>query len=737
MVCTYEKTIFENKENGFCIAAYRTTDPSVPAEARNGYIKDNSIHFTATGYQLPTINTIDFDLTGNWEKSKYGMQLHVQSFIEVIPKTEAGIIGYLSSGLIHGVGEKMGKKIVGLFGLDTLNILENSPERLLEVKGITQRKLDKIIASYKESTAIREIVTYLTPFGISVAKAVKIKKEFGDKSMEVLKTQPFLLCSIKGFAFKTVDAIARKTACRLNDSMRIRGALGYVLDEAASGAGHLYLFQKDLRNQAYDLLNDGFAQEVVTGKEVYLELSAMISEKQLINDNQNIYRPYFWYAECDVAEAIYELLKGKLDLEVDLDAEITQAQQTLGITLSPAQIQAVRMCFEHQVSVITGGPGTGKTTILKVIMEVYRRIAPKSQILLTAPTGRAARRMSESTGFLNAQTMHAALGLISDENDYINGSEMLDYDFIIADELSMMDMQLAKEFFTRLQPEAHVLLVGDPDQLPSVGAGNVLREIINAGVVPVTSLDVVFRQAKNSRIMLNAQKINSGDTQLMYGPDFQFVDAETEEDTLAFIRSAYKKEIAENGVDAVQILSPMRQKCITGTKALNETLQEIANPARPGIAEVKYGTKVFRKNDRVLQLRNMEEVSNGDVGYIRGIYKNDSGTTVTVEFSGGRVVDYESEDLAMLDHAYAMTIHKSQGSEFQTIIVPLLKRFYRMLRRNLVYTGITRSKEKVILIGQRAALAMAIRTNDVNTRNTMLSDRIKNLYAQDGKKRAC
>lgn len=519
MLCTYERTIYENGDNGFCIALFTTQDSTVPAAARSRSVS-TLISFTATGYRLPTTKAIDVELDGRWENSKYGLQYVVDSFTEVIPKTKDGIIGYLSSGLIKGIGEKTARAIVAKFGLNALEIIAKTPERLTEVKGITGKKLEKITQSYQQSVAVRDVVTFLSPFGITVKKALKIHKEYGVQTMDILKKRPFELCKISGFGFKTVDAIARKAACRLNDPMRIQGAALFRMDESQA-RGHLYLCAAELRELSYELLNDGFDREVVSKTEINTELYQMVMGGILINENGNLYKPCNLSAEQKTAEKLCGLLKAH-SKTVSIEQELIDAQKELNIILAPKQCEAVRSCFASNLSIITGGPGTGKTTVLKVILRIYNRLIG-GNILLTAPTGRAARRMSESTGHPDARTLHSALGLMGDDEDgYQTSGDALEADFIVIDEFSMVDMRLAKELFSRIRQGTKVLIVGDADQLPSVGAGNVFRELIGCGLIPVTVLDVIYRQSNTSRIALNAGAIHDGNSKLLYGENFVF-----------------------------------------------------------------------------------------------------------------------------------------------------------------------------------------------------------------------
>jgi len=728
MLCTLDKTIYEDRNSGFAIASFKTKDEAVPSAARSTYYHgDKLIRFTAIGYHLPTSSVIDVDIDGVWENGKHGMQLNVQRCTEIIPKTKDGIIAYLSSGLIKGIGEKKAKAIVAAFGMDTLEIMEHEPKRLLEIKGITEKKLEVIEESFGKSRAIREIVSYLAPYGVSVKKCSKIRDEFGVDTMDVLKNSPFELCRISGFGFKTVDDIARKTRCRPDDPLRIRGALRFVLDESML-EGHLYLDKETIRKKAHDLLNEGYENDVVSLQAVHTVLCAMVKDKTIVHEDGALYKPRNYANELETAEAIAGIL-GERSTAVDITDELAESQKRLGIMLSPKQADAVRMCFSGNISIITGGPGTGKTTVLKVILDVYKHVKPKGTVLLAAPTGRAARRMEESTGE-PASTLHSALGLITDEDDTgeLNDTADLTADFIITDEFSMVDMALAKELFTRMKPGASILLVGDADQLPSVGAGNVFRELMKSGQIPVTCLDMVFRQANTSRIALNANLMKQDDTNLLFGDDFMFLPGNNDAETAEIVCREYMREIAERGIERVQILSPFKSRGESCVKKLNERIREQVNSHEYTKPELKYGSRVFRLGDRVLQTKNMNDISNGDVGFVSSVYLGeDNDSTITVSFGDGRSHEYSTDELDMLELAYAMTIHKSQGSEYDTVIIPMMAGYFIMLRRNLIYTAITRAKKKVIIIGEKKAIYMAIHKNDIDGRNTNLAARIQKI----------
>lgn len=723
MRCTYEKTIFENAESGYGVLVFSTQDPSVPQAARSRYGGDSLIRFTAVGYHIPATKAIDLELQGEWKPTKYGLQLEVEAYTEIIPQTRDGIIGYLSSGLIAGIGPKTAEAIVKKFGLQTLDILEQHPQRLLEVKGVTEKRLNKIITSYNQSRELRDILSFLSPFGITAKKAVKIYKAFGARSMDVLKKTPFELCTLSGFGFKTVDAIARKTACRPNDPMRIRGALHYVMDEIRS-AGHLYLYKDELRSQAYKLLNEGFPHEAVTPQAISAEMYVMAVSKILLAQSGNIYRPKSLLAEEYTAKKIAWLQQQPVK-EAHIETELMNAQKEMGITLAPNQRKAVRTCFSHMLTLVTGGPGTGKTTILKAVLSVHRQLGG-GHVLLMAPTGLAARRMAESTGYAGASTMHSAMGLVTEGEEPGEAErEPLHADLIIVDEFTMADMVLAFELFSRIAEGTRVLLLGDVEQLPSVGPGNVFRELLECGRIPTTVLDVIYRQADTSRIVVNAAAIRQGSTKLQYGDDFVFEACADSGATAETVERFYLEEVRERGVENVQILSAFRTRGACSVKALNEEIRELVNPAKPAVPEIKVGSRLYRLNDRVMQTKNKYDISNGDVGFISHIYVGeDNDSVVTITFSGDRVVEYAPEDLDIIEPAYAVTVHKSQGSQYETVIIPLPGEFSIMMKRNLIYTAITRARKKVILVGQKKMLFMAIHRNDTSKRNTMLGARV-------------
>jgi len=736
MLCKFERSIFQSA-NGYCVFGYNTKDESVPVAARSTqYHRDKKIHITAVGYNLPATDAIDVDLQGKWQPSKYGMQLIVDSFEQMLPQDTNGIVAYLSSGLIKGIGPETAKAIVARFGSNTLNVMENDPEQLLAVKGIARTKLKKIIASYSETSKLRELTAYLAPYGVSMKKIAKIQETFEDNSLRVVQSDPFQLCRIRGFGFLTVDAIARKTKVSLRNPLRYAGAIHYCLEEARSN-GHLFLPHDELVDKCYELLNRECEGEVVPMYDVTGAVSQEVKAKQIYNENGRIYLSFERLCEVKTAKRIVSMLLSEgMPMVSDLAKQIALTESNLPHPLAPSQREAVKLCLSHPCSIMTGGPGVGKTTTLKAILEIYHRVFPDHEILLAAPTGKASRRMSEQTGF-PASTLHSAMGILSDEDIETNGPEFLSADFVVVDECSMVDMRLAYALFERLKPGVKLLFVGDPDQLPAVGAGNVLREMIRSGIVPTAVLDTVFRQASNSRIALNAYAVNHNDTKLLYGDDFLMQDVQTSEDAADLVMKCFFDEVTQHGIENVQILSPFRRRGAVCADNLNIAIREMINPKRSGVNELKCGTKVFREGDQIIQTRNCDGVSNGDVGVITRIYMDEDGEQlIDIKLLDGRELIYTADKMENIDLSYCISIHKSQGAEFPVVIIPIMKEHYIMLRRNLLYTAISRAKAKVILIGHRQAVFTAIHKNDVDKRNTVLADRITVYYERETQKRA-
>ena len=728
MRCRYVRKKYQNEENGYTVAVYQTEDITVPLAARDKYLASrNMIGFTAVGYSLPCTDEIELEMEGEWENSSYGLQFKVENFLEIVPRTKAGIVGYLSSGAIKGIREKTAEAIYREFGLDTLEVMEKTPEKLLRIRGISERKLKEIEKAFGQNRTFRELMTFLAPYKVSSKKVNMILQTFREDPVSIIRQRPFMLCAVKGFGFLSVDEIGRQMCKSLDDPIRISGGISYVLHESMK-AGHLFMERRELTDKALALLNRELAYPAVFEQQVSDVLYRLIMQKSIVMEGERIYISQ-QYEEEDrtAAMTVRKILTGIAPVEIE--KELNVAQQALGISLSDRQKQAVRMVFQSPISIITGGPGTGKTTVLKVILYIHG-MKCRSEVQLMAPTGRAARRMAESTGNQDASTMHMALGLLGG-TDYTPEFEYLSAEFLNVDETSMVDMHLAYEFFRRLQPGTRVLLLGDVDQLPSVGAGDVFRQLILCGLIPVTVLDLVYRQGAMSNIPVNARLMQQNRTDLIEGDDFRILPCQGAEATADAVKRIYLEEVARNGLENVQILTPYRVKTEAGVRELNRTLEDLVNPPVIGKKELKLGEEVFRIGDKVLQNRNTEQVSNGDMGFIRDFSMDMEGNIkVKILFSENRQVEYEMEQMEMVEHANAITIHKSQGSECQVVIIPWVRAFYNMLKRNILYTAVTRAKTRVYLVGERDAISQAIHTDDSGTRRTMLGERILYYYRQ-------
>lgn len=725
---TYDGTIFYNPLSHYAVIIIKTDDQSIPAHARSDRrYPDHLIRFTAVGYDLPLTDAVDMELEGEWVDSKHGPQLKVEQCQERIKPTTEGIQGYLASGLIKGIGEKTAQAIVVRFGMDSLTILEHHPERLLEIKGITPEKLEDIKNSYAQSRMLRDLMTLLSPFKITPVTAQKIYQHFGAASVDILKKSPFSLCQISGFGFQRVDAIVRRTDNRPHDPMRIRGALFYCLNDAKNTKGHLYLPANELCKIALNLLNKTIPlpEQRLHSQEITPVLEEMILNGVVVSNRDNIYLPPVFAQEDTMARQLATLLVAPPPKK-QIKHLLQQVLSDSGLSLSPKQEAAVHTAFLYHISIITGPPGTGKTTVIKTILEVCRKQNKDAKILLMAPTGRASRRMAESSGCPDAKTMHNGMSLTGEEsgNGWHTEKVMFEADLIIVDEFSLSDMWLSNQFFSRIKPGTQLVLVGDPDQLPSVGAGNVFREMIQCGIIPVTVLDQIFRQNADNLIAINAKLIKEGNAKLFYGNDFSFLNCEDQSCAAEIIMDTYCKEISRSGIEQVMILSPFRSDGDTSANQLNQAIRELVNPFCSTEEEVKLGAKSFRVGDRIMQTKNTDTVSNGDLGFIRSIQETAKGTRIFLEFSDNRKLEYAPENMANVELAYATTIHKAMGSECDIVIIPILKAHSIMLYRNLIYTAVTRAKKRVILVGQKPALFMAIHRNEISKRNTLLGQRI-------------
>ena len=746
IVAAFDKMLFSNPASKYCVMRVKTANMMIPQEARDTYrFRDNLTRFVAVGYDLPQTDSIQIDLEGRWVNGKYGVQYQVEHWREVIPPTIDGIRSYLSSGLLKGIGPKTAAVIVDRFGLASLDVIENHPERLLEIRGITEERLEEIKSGYAESKAMRDLMILLSPFKVTPSTAMKIYQHFGPGGVALLQESPFRLCQIPGFGFRRVDDIVQKSGGDLQDPLRVQGAVFYALEKSRSEGGHLFVEAGDLLKTALLLLNEKTADPAkrVAATAVQQELTNMILADIVVANSGNIYLPHVYTQEVETARKAVQMAM-EPTMPVNIASVMERVRAKIGITLSRRQAEAVKMVIRHNLSIITGGPGTGKSTVLKAVVEAYRFLYPGKHIVLGAPTGKASRRMAETTGVNDASTLHSILKLHGEDDGWQAQSE-LDADFVIVDETSMVDMWLAHQLFSRLKPGAKLLLVGDADQLESVGAGMVFQSLIESGVIPVTVLDEIFRQAKDSLIAYNAKCVKEQNASLYYGDDFMFIKADDQQQAAVLVRELYKREIAKTGMEQVQILTPFRSTGDASADNLNEAIRAEVNPPDADVPEVSFGGKLFRMNDKVMQIKNDYDVQlrdakgdvstvgvfNGDVGRVSGIGSG----MITVDFDG-RFADYPFENLNELDLCYATTIHKSQGSEYDTGIIPMLAAHKILLSINLFYTAITRAKRRVILVGQKKALHIALAKSGRAKRNTLLAERMRQFYRVSQKRKA-
>ena len=718
MLCTFERVIFPRdaaaSTTGFMIAIYR---PCGVLKDAAGNILDQ---FKAVGYCLPTSDKVRYNMTGKWSKSqKHGIQFEVERYEEVITPTREGIIAYLASGQIRGIGKKTAERIYDTFGQETLQVLDQEPKKLLTVRGISEKKLRKIVDSYLANRGARDVIAFLAPHGVSPSRAVRLYREYGEETMDIVRNHPYRLCELAGIAFRTADKLAMSMGIDPLSPERIDQALLYTLTDAET-KGHLCLEKHAFLKECLKLLDTaGMTQDMAASRAVRL-----IQEERLVTYGDSVFKAKTAGIEESLAYEIVRKMRGSVEEYPDLDDSISGEERVLRFRLAPEQREAVKMGLTSKLCVITGGPGTGKTSVQRALLDLYKKRFPAARIVCCAPTGKAARRMEQSTGVPSA-TVHRVLGLIANEDGQYGDPETLDADLVLVDEVSMLDVYLAEKLFRSIPATARLILVGDSDQLPSVGPGAVLKEIIACGRVPVVRLDQVFRQKNGSRIAANAKLIRHGNLSLEYGPDFEFYDSTDMSVSAEIIESLYLQETARCGIDNVVLLSPYRQKTETGANALNQRLQGKVNPPSDGKMDAVHGQRRFRTGDKVMQIKNCEDINNGDVGYITSITGTQTESVIRIDFGDGRLVDYENADLDMLDLGYACTVHKSQGSEYKSVIINLQCAHSVMLVRPLIYTAITRAKEKVLIVGERRALCTAIRRIDTEQRGTKLAQRIR------------
>ena len=716
-----ERVTFANPETGYTIARIA---PERSAEL-----------VTAVGPLLGAQVGEFLRLRGRWSSHpKYGRQFEVHSYATVLPATAAGIQKYLGSGLIKGIGPVMAERMVAHFGVDIMHVIEDEPGRLIEVDGLGPKRTAMIAAAWAEQKAIKEVMIFLQGVGVSTSLAVRIYKKYGDASVSVVQKEPYRLAAdVWGIGFKTADTIAVAVGIARDSPERIKAGLAYTLSEAADD-GHCYLPAPNLIADAAKILEvpaeliTPCLDELAAADGVVRELVPAVTEVPAV------YLPPFYHAERSVAQALLRLLAARGDrlgafTAVDWDKAMAWLRGRTGAELAPEQADAVRLALTSKVAVLTGGPGCGKSFTVRSVVELAR--AKGAKIVLAAPTGRAAKRLAELTGH-EAATIHRLLALRPGGEPSFDADKPLDADLVVVDETSMVDVILANKLVKAVPPGAHLLLVGDVDQLPSVGAGEVLRDLLAAGSLPVVRLTKIFRLAQQSGIVVNAHRVNAGQMPGLSGfADFFWFGCEDTEQTAGLVTDIVARRIpARFGLDPrrdVQVLCPMHRGP-AGAGNLNLLLQEALTPFRDGAPERRYGGRVFRVGDKVTQLRNNYDkgaagVFNGTVGVVTGMSLEEH--TLTVRTDEDESVDYGFDELDELAHAYAVTIHRSQGSEYPAVVIPLTTSSWMMLQRNLLYTAVTRAKKLVVLAGSRRALAAAVRTRGAGRRHTALAHRLQ------------
>ena len=697
--CVVERITYQNPENGYSVFRVKV----------KGY--DDLVTLVGNLLDVPAGSVLLCQ--GEWRVDrKYGQQFQCSTWEEVMPATAYGIEKYLGSGLVKGIGPKFARLIVDRFGTGTIDVIETDIERLNEVHGIGPKRIAKIRESWEKQKDIKNVMLFLQGHGVSTAFAAKIYREYGKESVSKVQENPYRLADdIWGIGFKTADGIASKMGYGKDDPRRVRSGILYTLGQLAD-EGHCFATDEQLLGTAAELLDVG--EEAIGAV-----LADMSGADDVITDGEAIYLPPFHYAECGVARRLLALRNGNGSLFPEDEPKLPHGE---GIVYDETQLEAVRLALKSKVMVLTGGPGTGKTTTTKAIIGALR--SSGMMVLLAAPTGRASKRMSEATG-MEAKTIHRMLEYNPKDGYQRNADNPLTGDALIVDECSMIDILLMNNLLKAVPDGMRLILVGDIDQLPSVGAGNVLRDIIDSGAVPVIRLTRIFRQAQTSRIVMSAHAVNAGrlpDLSNGRETDFFFLREEDPEKVAESIVDLVGRRLPGAygiGADSIQVLTPM-QRGVVGAASLNIALQQSLNGNGDSLSRGGY---TFRKGDRVMQLRNDydKEVFNGDLGYITEVNLEDR--VLKVDFDG-REIEYDSTELDELSLAYATTIHKAQGSEYTVVVIPVMMNHFVMLQRNLIYTGITRAKKVCVLIGQLKALSYAVRNLTVQKRNTRLKERL-------------
>ena len=713
-----EEIVFRNDQNGFSVLS----------------VKAGRERFAAVGALAFVVEGERVILEGDWvEHPEYGRQLKIASCENVEPETVGGIERYLGSGLIHGVGPVTAKLIVKKFGEDALAILDETPERLGEIPGIGPKRAKLIAQSYQEQRAARQALVFLQSYGITPALSMKIFKAFGDRTQAVVRANPYQLVErVEGIGFKTADLIAHSIGIEPESPERLSCALGYVLEEASQVSGHMYLPKGMLLSETARLA--GAPEELVDTQLRTLALAGRLVFAPA--DGQDaVYLGRLYEAEAEVARRL-SLLMRMAPPALDADG-IVGYEQRSGVTLGAEQREAVRLAVSGAVTVITGGPGTGKTTGIRCIIELLSR---KGGVILCAPTGRAAKRMTEATG-VEAKTIHRLLEYGGEEGMFQRDQDNpIDADSVIVDEVSMVDTLLMRSLLRALKPGTRLVLVGDADQLPSVGAGNVLHDLIESRVVPVKRLTEIFRQAQESMIVVNAHRINTGAMPFANGKDsdffFERVDGAEQlaQTVLTLVEKRLPGYLKVDPLRGIQVMAPMK-KGEAGVYRLNRLMQERLNPERRGVETLQRGDTLFRTGDKVMQVKNDYQIAwtrgdeegqgafNGDIGFIESVDPEER--TLTVRFDDDRVIEYTEADMDALELSYCISVHKSQGSEFEAVVLPLSAGPPVLLTRNLLYTAVTRAKRLVVVAGREDVLRRMVESDRVARRFSALAERLR------------
>ncbi len=714
-----ERLTYYSEETGFAVARVK--------------VKGERDLVTVVGSLVNPVPGTVLDMYGSFiEHSKFGRQFKIDSFKVSVPATENGIEKYLGSGLIDGIGPVMAKRIVKKFGKNTLDIIEKKTESLSSVSGIGKKRVLMIKAAWDKQRDVRDIILFLQSYDVSPVYAVRIFKEYKQNSIKVVSENPYRLAmDIYGIGFITSDKIAKKLGFKNDSKVRVKAGIIYVLNKLADD-GHLFYYYEHLLKKSAEILE--------VDNEIILQAIAELSvEKRVVLEDMNesvegfkqnckgVYLSKFYTCETQIAERLKKLvLADRKNISLNVKKEISRLEKKLGVCFAEKQKQAIDSSLKHKIMVITGGPGTGKTTIINAIIKIYYSLGTK--ILLAAPTGRAAKRMVETTGH-KAVTIHRLLEYSFAKGGFVkNDKKKLNCGLLIIDEASMIDTVLMHHLLKAVPLSATLILVGDVNQLPSVGAGSVLKDIIDSGLIYVAELNEIFRQARESLIIVNAHKINRGIIPELKNSsskaDFYFIEKNDPEKVLDIIVTLVKERIPKKfGFDPlrdIQVLTPMHNG-VVGSRNLNIKLQEALNLSK---ISVNYGQNSFRINDKVMQIKNNydKNVFNGDLGHIDAICHEKSEIVINFE---GILVSYEFSELDEIVLAYAASIHKSQGSEYSVVIIPLVLQHYILLQKNLIYTGVTRGKKLVIIVGSKKALIIGIKNNKIATRCTYLKNRLQ------------